>query len=40
VYTARDFFLDVIEKRECVKKELIKEFPSEWMYDGEYSEPF
>ncbi|MCG2722238.1 MAG: hypothetical protein L6290_09525 [Thermodesulfovibrionales bacterium] len=40
VYTIKDFFLDVVEKRECVKKELIKEFASEWIYEGVYSGPF
>lgn len=40
VYTIKDSFLEVIEKTECVKKELIKEFPSEWAYEGVCQEAF
>lgn len=40
VYIIKDSFLDVIEKTECVRRDLIMEFPSEWDYVGIYPEPF
>ena len=36
-----DGFLDrFIGVLRCIKKELVMEFPSEWVYEGVYSEPF
>ena len=38
--TIKDIFLDVIEKVLCVRKELVKEFQSEWGFEGVCQEPF
>jgi len=35
-----DGFLDILERVECIKKELVMDFPSEWDYKGIYDSPF
>ena len=39
-YTVKGIVLDVIEMPTTVKKELIIEFPSWWLYEGVCKEPF